>query len=54
MSNKLLHEKLIDELLDGKHSLSAREQAAANEIRVLKAELEGRAPKAPKKAAAKK
>ena len=33
---KSLHERLIDELLDGRHSLSAREQAAANEIRALR------------------
>jgi len=42
MPEKTLHERLIDELLDYRTVLTPREAAAAWEIRVLRAELEGR------------
>ena len=52
MDEKTLHEKLIDELLDPRSSLTERENAAANEIRSLREQLVGQA-KSEKKAKAK-
>jgi len=48
---KTLHERLIDELMEGKVNLSEREHAAKNEIAKLRKEIKELAKKPSKKKA---